>query len=79
MTNDIVTQGLELMIFGMGTVFCFLTLLVLMTTAMSRILSKLAPEAEVVAAPAVSLPSQGVDPQLLNVLAQAVKQYKDKR
>jgi len=37
MTADLFGQGLELMLVGMGTVFVFLSALVLATTAMSRL------------------------------------------
>ncbi len=38
MTSDLLWQGLELMFVGMGTVFVFLTLLVLATAGMSRLI-----------------------------------------
>jgi len=37
MNSDLLNQGLELMLAGMGVVFVFLSLLVAATTAMSRI------------------------------------------
>ena len=37
MTNNLIDEGLRLMLVGMGTVFVFLTLLVVVTTLMSRI------------------------------------------
>lgn len=75
----LVTQGLELMVFGMGTVFVFLTMLVFVTGAMSKLVSKYFPEPEPVPAPvrkpAAAAP-QGVDPQLLKVLSAAVKEHR---
>ncbi|MFT4822257.1 MAG: oxaloacetate decarboxylase gamma subunit [Halioglobus sp.] len=44
MDGDIVEQGLELMLFGMGTVVVFLTLLIIVTTAMSWFLGRYLPE-----------------------------------
>lgn len=41
MSEPLLEQGLELMVLGMGTVFVFLTLLVLATGAMSRIVARL--------------------------------------
>lgn len=74
---SIVSQGLELMIFGMGVVFVFLTMLVFVTAAMSRIVNKIAPEVEVPAAkPAAAPQTTGVDPQLLKVLSAAVKEHR---
>jgi oxaloacetate decarboxylase gamma subunit len=51
-------------------------MLVFVTTAMSKLVNKIAPEQEVVATPAPAAPSQGVDPQLLKVLAAAVKEHR---
>ena len=36
MTNSLIDEGLKLMLVGMGTVFVFLTALVIVTTLMSR-------------------------------------------
>jgi oxaloacetate decarboxylase (Na+ extruding) subunit gamma len=55
MDNSIVAQGLELMLYGMGTVIVFLGLLVVITTAMSSIVNRYFPEAPVPAA----VPSPG--------------------
>lgn len=41
MQEDLLNQGLTLMLVGMGTVFVFLTLLVISMTLMSRILVRL--------------------------------------
>ncbi|WP_419813340.1 OadG family protein [Bacterioplanoides sp.] len=74
---SLVSQGLELMVFGMGVVFVFLTMLVFVTSAMSKLVNKIAPEPEVVATPAApAAPTQGVDPVLLKVLAAAVKEHR---
>jgi oxaloacetate decarboxylase gamma subunit len=75
---SLVAQGLELMIFGMGVVFVFLTMLVFVTDIMSKLVNKIAPVQEVAPAPArASAPQQGgVDPQLLKVLSAAVKEHR---
>ena len=41
MENELLSQGLTLMLVGMGTVFVFLTVLVIAMTLMSAILVKL--------------------------------------
>lgn len=46
MQDTLIDQGINLMLFGMGTVFIFLTILVFATTLMSKVVNKLAPEAE---------------------------------
>ena len=43
MQDDLINQGLTLMLAGMGTVFVFLTTLVVAMTVMSRILMRLQP------------------------------------
>jgi len=41
--TPLLTSGIELMLVGMGTVFVFLSLLVLATTLMSKIVARVAP------------------------------------
>ena len=41
--TPLLTSGIELMLVGMGTVFVFLSLLVLATTLMSKIVARAAP------------------------------------
>jgi len=75
--SELVSQGLALTVFGMGTVFVFLTILVFATNIMSTLVNKFAPEeAPAPAAPAPQAQTQGVDPQLVKVLSAAVKQYR---
>ena len=50
--GDIVDQGIELMLYGMGTVVVFLTLLIVATSVMSWFLGRYFPEAEV---PAINI------------------------
>jgi oxaloacetate decarboxylase gamma subunit len=45
MHNDLINEGLTLMLAGMGTVFVFLTILVIVTTAMSRLIMRFSPAA----------------------------------
>lgn len=43
MQSELFWQGLELMLVGMGTVFAFLTILVIATGLMSRLVLRLSP------------------------------------
>lgn len=45
MESTLFNQGLELMLVGMGTVFVFLTLLVVAMSLMANIIARLAPRA----------------------------------
>lgn len=40
MANELIDEGLTLMLVGMGTVFVFLTVLVIITTLMSRLVMR---------------------------------------
>jgi len=79
-TSDLMLEGLTLMVFGMGFVFTFLTLLVFSTKAMSATVLRFAPVEEVMVKPSVAMisPSQQVanDPQLMAVLSAAVHRYR---
>jgi oxaloacetate decarboxylase gamma subunit len=79
-TSDLMLEGLTLMVFGMGFVFTFLTLLVFSTKTMSSIVLRFAPVELVVVKPPLVMvsPSQQVanDPQLMAVLSAAVHRYR---
>lgn len=77
--SPIVADGLGLMAFGMGTVFVFLILLIFATTIMSNLVLKFFPEVEPAPAKTKKAPAQGVDPQLLKVLAAAVKEHRSRQ
>ena len=75
MNADIVEQGVELMLFGMGTVIVFLGLLVLATTFMSRTVARYFPEPE----PAPARPAAnavGNDGELIAVISAAIQQHR---
>jgi oxaloacetate decarboxylase gamma subunit len=74
--SQLVSDGLGLMAFGMGTVFVFLIILIFATTIMSFVVQKFFPEAAPAPVKAASAPAQGVDPQLLKVLSAAVKEHR---
>ncbi len=83
MQSSLVTQGFDLLIFGMGTVFVFLALLVVGITVMSGLIGKFFPEAEPETAAVpnrVSLPrNQGpVEPRILSAIQEAIYQHRAK-
>lgn len=85
MQGDIVAQGVELMLFGMGTVVIFLGLLVFATIGMSRAVARYFPEPEPVSPPArrPALPAQtaaaGTDTELVAVITAAIRQHRQRR
>ena len=70
---DLMTQGLNLALLGMGTVFFFLTLLVGVTMAMSALVPK---EELIVADEPVNT---GVDPRLSAVIAAAIFRHRKEK
>lgn len=83
MQGSIVEQGVELMLFGMGTVVVFLMLLILATNLMSLILQRFFPEPEVpIISPALAQvpPAQAVDQtRLLAVITAAIHRHRADR
>lgn len=77
--SPIVADGLGLMGFGMGTVFLFLIVLIFATSVMSSLVTRFLPDAPAAPAKLASVPAQGVDPQLLKVLAAAVKEHRSRQ
>ena len=82
MQGDIVAQGVELMLYGMGTVVLFLALLVLAILVMSRFVSRYFPEEESSAAAALqklrgrAQPQPADDPNLVAVITAAIHQHR---
>jgi oxaloacetate decarboxylase gamma subunit len=81
MQGDIVAQGIELMLYGMGTVVLFLALLVLATTGMSGLITRYFPQPEL---PPVSARERGagkavapeLDPGVVAVITAAIHQHR---
>jgi oxaloacetate decarboxylase gamma subunit len=78
MQENIMAQGIELMIYGMGTVVVFLALLVIATMAMSAFIARYFPEAEKTTATG-RVPKTAVagdDPELVAVISAAIHQHR---
>ncbi|WP_417223707.1 OadG family protein [Amphritea sp.] len=76
--DNLMSEGLSLMVFGMGFVFVFLTLLVFATGFMSKLVTKIAPEAPpqpAKAKPAAVAAAAGND-ELIAVMTAAVHQFR---
>ncbi len=82
--DDVVAKGAELALFGMGTVFVFLTVLVVATMAMSAIINRYAPDPVSASTSRTSGPSAGSDndapdPAVMAAIAAAVHRYRQRR
>jgi len=75
--ETLIDQGLELMLFGMGTVVVFLTLLVLATMTMSALIEHFAPLPPGIE-PKSAMPASVDDPVLLAVITAAIKKYRSR-
>jgi oxaloacetate decarboxylase gamma subunit len=80
MQETLLQQGIELMIYGMGTVFTFLAVLVLVTLLQSMIVSRFFPEAIIAAKPITQAPvASNNNEQLIAVISAAVHQYRSRQ
>ena len=80
MQGEILNESIQLLIYGMGTVFIFLFILILATTAMSRLIARYAPEPDpVVPAKRRVKTVQSVDPDVLQAIGLAVQEYRRER
>ncbi|MCW8194005.1 oxaloacetate decarboxylase [Proteobacteria bacterium 005FR1] len=81
MQNELISQGINLMLLGMGVVFVFLTLLVFATSFMSALVMRYFPEPHPeppVKAPPISSATTQPDARLLNILKAAVEEHRSK-
>jgi oxaloacetate decarboxylase gamma subunit len=78
MTESILSQGVELMLFGMGTVFVFLTLLVVCTGLMSAVIGRLLPEPTPAATTSGVAAAPAIDPKVARAIAEAISQHRKK-
>ncbi|WP_049721295.1 OadG family protein [Gilvimarinus polysaccharolyticus] len=82
MQNILLQQGMDLMIYGMGTVLVFLTLLVIATVIMSRFVTRFFPD-PIVAEPLRSAPQAGrdvaLDPAIRSAIEKAIELHRARR
>lgn len=82
MQESLFAQGVDLMLYGMGTVFVFLVLLIAITTLISKVVQRLFPEALPIAKtgkiPSPQIPAV-VDAQTIRVIKAALDQHRARR
>lgn len=78
MQHSLMQQGIDLLIFGMGTVFIFLAVLVVATTVMSKLVRRFDKPAPVAVQPG---PGKVVaeDTELIAVISAALKKHRSRR
>lgn len=82
MDSTLVSQGFDLLLFGMGTVFAFLTLLVGITTLMSVVVNKLVvDQPETTTSPQLGEANgqHSIEPRIIKVIQAALDQHRSKR
>lgn len=82
MQESLLQQGVDLMVYGMGTVIVFLTLLVIATGIMSRIMLRYFPDPIVVEPQKRQAPTASgvaVEPHIQRVIEEAVRQHRKAR
>jgi len=84
MQDTLIDQGFSLMLYGMGTVFIFLTILVFATWLMSTLVNKFAPEEAPVEQKNNNLPTTNTgtantpSPQILDAIKQAISAHRQR-
>ena len=72
-------QGVELMVYGMGTVFVFLFLLIIMTSLMSTLVQRfIKPDTTATVATAGTMPTAATDDQRIAVISAAIHKYRSR-
>ena len=74
----VIQQGADLMLFGMGIVFVFLTMLVIVTTLMSRLVQRWFPEKEVASTTSTESPPD-VDDRIVAVIQAALDKHRSRK
>lgn len=85
MQDTLIDQGINLMLFGMGTVFVFLTILVFATTIMSKLVHRFSPEEQAAESNTTSTPQavsqtapQAASPQVISAIEKAIAQHRQR-
>lgn len=85
MQDTLIDQGFSLMLYGMGTVFIFLTILVFATWLMSTLVNKFAPEQAPTEQKKANLPTavstgniNAPSPQVLDAIKQAISAHRQR-
>lgn len=79
MQESLISQGLDLMLFGMGSVLLFLAVLVVVTSAMSAFITRFLPDPSDTEPPSGPQPATPVvDSHTLEIIQAAIDQHRSK-
>lgn len=79
MQSALIEQGFSLMLYGMGVVFIFLTMLIFATTGMSKVIERWFPEAEKPVKPVRKKSGKtAVSPLTLKIIQAAIEQHRSR-
>jgi oxaloacetate decarboxylase gamma subunit len=78
MQNELMQQGVELMLYGMGTVFTFLALLIVATTFMSIVVRRFVKPEPLPAKLVHRQPVDENDEQLVAIIGAAIHKYRSR-
>ncbi len=76
--NEMMNSGIELMFIGMGIVFAFLTMLVMMVNIMTSMIQRFFPETPITAATPASAQTSHTDTRVIAAITATVHQYRNK-
>ena len=78
--SNLLWEGINLMVIGMGAVFSFLVLLVFATSIMSSLITKFLPEPTIISTSTAASPTSAKvdDGQLLAVISAAIHQHRSR-
>lgn len=76
--NEMMSSGVELMLIGMGIVFAFLALLIVMVNIMTAVIQRFFPEDPALDVSAVSASTSHTDAGVIAAISAAVHQYRNK-
>ncbi len=76
--TEMMNSGIELMLIGMGIVFAFLALLIVMVHIMTSVIQRFFPEEPVTAIAPASVSTSHTDTGVIAAISAAVHQYRNK-
>lgn len=75
--NSIISEGLNLLILGMGFVFLFLALLVVSINVMSKLITRFSTPEPIPAPPQTATYTAAIEPNVLSAIRTAIQMHRD--